>query len=100
MTETPRALPTKPWLTAQEVAAFQGCSVESVYAKARAGKLPYKLHGTRTYRFAREAVLELDRRAKTVPVPIAKGVPASTLDAAALAGLFRRMAEEIERMAA
>jgi excisionase family DNA binding protein len=56
-------------MTASEVAAELGCHVETVYAMARASRLPgARRHGTRSWRFHREE-LEAYMRGRVGPVP-------------------------------
>lgn len=90
-----RALPDKEWLTADEVAAYQGCSVESIHARRRRGLIKARLHGTRTWRFSRQMVLELDRQAKAIPAIKTPGNDITALIDARVAEHFERFAAQL-----
>ena len=82
----------KPWMTAQEVAAFLGCHTDTVYEMRSAGKLPARPHGTRSWRFARTDVEQLGRaEAPTTVVSPAMDRAIRTHLATAL----RQVAEEL-----
>jgi excisionase family DNA binding protein len=72
-------------LTAKQAAELIGCHTDTVNRLRKAGKLPARLHGTRTYRYRRVDVEALTTAA--VPVPG---------DYRGMAALFRRLADLIE----
>jgi excisionase family DNA binding protein len=92
---TTRTLPAKEWLSAKEVAAYLGCSAETCHEMRKRGQLRARLKGTRTYQFSRAALLELDRRAKDVPVDGLGLKPSDRKALEYVAVVFERAAAEL-----